>query len=259
MQMPVAISAPSSAPASPPEGTRVYAVGDIHGRFDLMGRLLRLIERDAARPRPGQPTPTRIAVVFLGDYLDRGPQSREVVERLMQGAPASGPLAGAEWICLKGNHEEQAVRFVDELVAGAPWCRNGGLEAIRSYAGTIPAGQESDMAALQMLWSRSLPPSHLRFLARLPLLHREGDYVFAHAGIRPGVAIEDQEPKDLMWIRDDFLHDSRPLGAVVVHGHTPGPVPEIRPNRIGIDTKAYASGNLTAAVLEGTDKRFLVS
>lgn len=258
MQMQAPLTAASFAPARAPEGARIYAIGDVHGRFDLMGRLLRLIEDDAARPRPGQPAPRRIAVVFLGDYLDRGPQSREVVERLMQGAPESGPLAGADWICLKGNHEEQAVRFIDDVSAGAPWCRNGALATLHSYAGAIPDGQESDMAALQLLWSRTLPPAHLRFLARLPVMHREGDYLFAHAGIRPGVAIEDQEPADLLWIRDDFLHDPRPLGAVVVHGHTPGPVPEVRPNRIGVDTRAYASGNLTAVVLEGSDKRFLV-
>lgn len=258
MQMPAA-PAVFPAPASVPDDSRVYAVGDVHGRFDLLQRLLGLIEQDAARPGAGRRLPRRMAVVFLGDYVDRGPQSREVVERLMAGAPETGALAGAQWICVKGNHEEQMVRFVDDLAAGAPWCRNGGLETIRSYAGAIPEGQEKDMAALQLLLSRTLPPTHLRFLARLPVMHREGDYVFVHAGIRPGIAIEDQTPADLLWIRDDFLHDSRPLGGIVVHGHTPGPVPEIRANRIGIDTRAYASGNLTALVLEGTDKRFLVS
>lgn len=258
MQLPAAPAA-VSAPACVPAGCRVYAVGDVHGRFDLLQRLLGLIEHDAARPLPGQPAPERISVVFLGDYLDRGPQSREVVERLMTGAPEAGALAGARWVCLKGNHEEQMVRFLDEIAAGPPWCRNGGVETVRSYAGTIPEGEESDMAALQLLLSRTLPPSHLRFLARLPVMHREGDYLFVHAGIRPGIAIEDQNPSDMLWIRDDFLHDGRPLGAIVVHGHTPGPVPEIRANRIGIDTRAYASGHLTALVLEGGDKRFLVS
>lgn len=245
------------APARVPDGARVYAVGDIHGRLDLLERLLRLMEQDAARPQAGRPAPERISVVFLGDYVDRGPQSREVVERLMQGP--GGALAGAQWVCLKGNHEEQMVRFVDQTSAGAGWVLNGGLETVRSYAGDIPDGLAGDMGALQLLLTRSLPPSHLRFLARLPVMHREGDYVFVHAGLRPGIAIEDQMPSDLLWIRDDFLHDPRPLGAVVVHGHTPGPLPEIRPNRIGIDTRAYASGNLTAVVLEGTEKRFLVS
>ncbi|HLO78313.1 MAG TPA: serine/threonine protein phosphatase, partial [Magnetospirillum sp.] len=113
--------------------------------------------------------------------------------------------------------------------------------------------------ALQLLLCRTLPPAHLRFLARLPLLHREGDYVFAHAGTRPGVALEDQDPADLLWIRDDFLYASTPSPFVTVHGHTTCPTPEIRPHRIGVDTGAYYSGNLTALVLEGCDRRFLVS
>lgn len=247
-------------PARVPDGSRIYAVGDIHGRLDLLDRLLERIAEDCARGRP-----ERVAVVFLGDYVDRGPHSRQAVERLLHGAPQNGPLAGAEWICLKGNHEEYMVRFVDEADVGAAWCLNGGFETLRSYAGELPEGLATDMSALQLMLSRTLPPAHLRFLSRLPLMHREGDYVFVHAGIRPGVALEDQDAHDLMWIRDDFLYDSRFLQDcarnqfVVVHGHTPCPTPEIRPNRIGIDTHAYFSGHLTALVLEGTDKRFLVS
>lgn len=256
-------SASPCAPAPPPQacpapavpvGTRVYAIGDIHGRLDLLDRLLERMTEDAERAAP-----RRISVVFLGDYVDRGPQSRGVVERLMHGPPSHGALAGAEWTCLKGNHEECLIRFVDQPSTGAAWCLNGGLETVRSYAGEIPKGLESDMPALQLLLSRSMPPAHLRFLSRLKLMHREGDYIFVHAGIRPGVALEDQEPSDLLWIRDDFLFAHPPLGQVVVHGHTPGPAPEIRPHRIGIDTGAYYSGTLTALVLEGTEKKFLAS
>lgn len=241
-------------PARVPDNTRVYAVGDIHGRLDLLERLLERITEDCARRRP-----ERVVIVFLGDYVDRGPNSRRVVERLLHGAPQNGALAGAEWICLKGNHEDYLVRFVDEAGSGAAWCLNGGFETLRSYAGELPEGLASDMGALQLLLSRTLPPAHLRFLARLPLVHREGDYLFVHAGIRPGVALEDQEAGDLLWIRDDFLYDSTPAPFVVVHGHTPTPTPDIRPHRIGIDTGAYYSGHLTALVLEGGDRRFIVS
>jgi serine/threonine protein phosphatase 1 len=244
---------PTSALASVPDGTRVYAVGDIHGRADLLDRLLKRLADDADKCRP-----ERIVVVFLGDFVDRGPNARAVVERLMAGPPAEGGLAGGEWICLKGNHEEYMIRFLTELSVGASWLWNGGHATVQSYA-AIPEGHEHDTAALQLLLSRALPPSHLRFLSRLRMMHVEGDYVFVHAGIRPGIALADQDPTDLMWIRDDFLFDPNPLEKVVVHGHTIAPVPEIRPNRIGIDTGAYASGNLTALVLEGTERRFIVS
>lgn len=242
-----------TAPPRVPPGCRVYAVGDIHGRADLLDRLLARLEADAGRRRP-----ERVVMVFLGDYVDRGPDSRAVVERLMAGPPAAGALAGAEWLCLKGNHEQFMVRFLSEPSVGPAWLWNGGLATVQSYA-TIPDGQEGDVAALQLLLSRALPPAHLRFLSRLPLLHVEGDYVFVHAGIRPGVALDDQDPTDLMWIRDDFLFDPTPLEKVVVHGHTVVPVPEIRPNRIDIDTGAYASGLLTALVLEGSERRFIMS
>jgi serine/threonine protein phosphatase 1 len=246
--------APLPLVARVPDGTRVYAVGDIHGRLDLLEQLLSRMAEDCARHRP-----QRLAVIFLGDYVDRGPASRQVVERLMRGAPANGPLAGAEWICLKGNHEDYMVRFADDTSVGAFWCRYGGLDTLRSYAGELPEGVSTDMGALQLLLGRVVPPAHLRFLSRLPLIHREGDYVFAHAGIRPGVALEDQDPADLMWIRDEFLYNTRPPEFVVVHGHTPAPSPEIRPHRIGIDTRAYCSGQLTALVLEGTERRFLAT
>lgn len=246
---------PPCAPASRvPDGTRVYAVGDVHGRADLLARLLERIEADAR-----DAADLRKVVVFLGDYVDRGPDSRAVVERLMAGPPGTGPLAGAEWVCLKGNHEEYMVRFLTEIAVGAAWCLSGGLATVRSYAGEQADAVATDYAALQWALSRSLPPAHLRFLSRLKLAHVEGDYLFVHAGIRPGVPLDQQDPTDLLWIRDDFLYETQPMDKMVVHGHTPSTLPEIRPNRIGIDTGAYRSGQLTALVLEGADRRFIVS
>lgn len=237
-----------------PDGTRVYAVGDVHGRMDLLARLLQHIEEDCR-----QTEAVRKVVVFLGDYVDRGPDSRAVVERLMAGPPISGPLARAEWVCLKGNHEEYMVRFLTESSVGAAWCLSGGLATVRSYVGDHTEILASDYLALQLALSRALPPAHLRFLSRLRLSHVEGDYAFVHAGIRPGVPLDQQDPTDLLWIRDDFLYDSTPQDKMVVHGHTPSTLPEIRPNRIGIDTGAYRSGQLTCLVLEGSERRFLVS
>lgn len=248
----VPVTSPRDARARVPEGTVVYAVGDVHGCRDALESLLAAVEADAAR----RLAPRRV-VVFLGDYVDRGPHSKAVVERLMAGPPASGPLAGAQWVCLKGNHEETMVRFLSEPGLGPRWFLNGGLDTIRSYAGDL--GDEDDLFALQLALSRALPPSHLRFLARLPVTHAEGDYLFVHAGVRPGVALDDQEPADLLWIRDEFLSAATDFGKVVVHGHTIAPLPELRPNRIGVDTGAYRTGRLTAVVLEGADKSFLTS
>src|SRR5512145_1887120 len=167
MQMPDTARAPFAAQA--PEGSRIYAIGDIHGRLDLLERLLARMAEDCARGRP-----ERVAVVFLGDYVDRGPNSRLVIERLLHGAPQGGAMADAEWICLKGNHEEYLLRFVDDGHIGPAWCLNGGLETLRSYAGELPEGLGTDPDGLRWLLTRTLPPAHLRFLARLPVMHREG-------------------------------------------------------------------------------------
>jgi serine/threonine protein phosphatase 1 len=237
---------------STPDGVRIYAVGDVHGRMDLLTRLLDRIAADAA-----QHAGRSLQMVFLGDYIDRGPQSRQVVERLLAGAPSSGPLAGAEWVCLRGNHEDYLVRFITDVSSGRAWCANGGVETVQSYAGPQPETHSGDLAALQLALSRSLPRSHLRFLTRLPLWHRAGDYLFVHAGIRPGLSLDQQDPADMMWIRDDFLFDPTPHPWVVVHGHSQRPLPEVRANRIGVDTGAYRSGVLSAVVLDGTEQHFL--
>ncbi len=248
---------PRTGPAAPrvPEGRRVYAIGDIHGRADLLDQLLAAIAADVVR----HPGPGRLTLVFLGDYVDRGPESRGVVGRLLAGPPAGHPLAGSEWVALRGNHEETVLRFLDDPGEGPGWFRNGGLETVRSYAGGIAPGDEDRPAALRALLGRTLPEDHRRFLARMPLSYTEGDYLFVHAGLRPGVAIAEQDPDDLLWIRDAFIGSDESFGKMVVHGHTIAETPEVRPNRIGIDTGAYRTGRLTALVLEGTGLRFLAT
>ncbi len=234
-----------------PAGARVYAVGDIHGRKDLLDRLLGMILRDAQRSRAG-----RRLIVFLGDYVDRGGQSRAVVETLLAGPPSTPQWAGFRWLCLKGNHEEAMLRFLDDLSIGPAWLANGGLETVEDYAGERGL-DDSDLVGLQVRLRRSLPSRHAEFLAQLPLTHVEGDYLFVHAGIRPGVPWDAQNPRDLMWIRGDFLSSNADHGKMVVHGHSIAKIPESRRNRIGIDTGAYASGRLTALVVEGATRSFL--
>jgi serine/threonine protein phosphatase 1 len=243
--------------ATVPPGTRVYAIGDIHGRMDLLRHLLDDIAEDATYTPYGGASPQRIVVVCVGDLIDRGPDSRAVIERMLAGAPAEGPLAGAQFVSLRGNHEDYLLQFLADFSAASGWLRNGGLEAVRSYIGHLPDGFIADYPALQRLLYRAIPPTHLRFLSRMPLRHVEGDYLFVHAGIRPGVALERQDAYDLMWIREPFLRSTEPCAKMVVHGHTVVSEPEIHPNRIAIDTGAYRTGHLTCLVLEGAGRRFL--
>ncbi len=226
-----------------PDDTIVYAIGDIHGRGDLLAELHRLIEIDA-RARPVE----RRVIVHLGDYVDRGPDSRGVLDRLI-----GAPLAGFQSVHLKGNHEDLLLRFLDGG-AGGIWLMNDGDATLRSYG---VAADDVDPGKAQRAFGKRLPPAHRAFLEGLALEHREGDYLFVHAGIRPGVPLDRQAPADLLWIREPFLGWTGDHGAVVVHGHTPVPEPEMRANRIGIDTGAFYSGRLTCLVLEGGGRRFL--
>ncbi|MGE5506761.1 MAG: metallophosphoesterase [Actinomycetota bacterium] len=241
-----------SSPPQPrvPDGTRVYAVGDVHGQSALLDDLLGLIAADAGR-RPAE----RMVVVFVGDYVDRGAGVRTVLDRLVAGPPP-GPLAAAEWITLRGNHEDYLLRFLGDPGVLHPWLANGGTDTLKAYMGEIGVLLD-DPEELQRQFYRALPAQHLRFLTSLPLSWTEGDYVFVHAGLRPGVPFDRQDEADLMWIRDDFLYCEADHGHVVVHGHTVVPRPELRPNRIAIDTGAYRTGHLTCLVLEGTERRFL--
>ncbi|WP_367197084.1 metallophosphoesterase family protein [Amorphus sp. 3PC139-8] len=239
---------PETAPRVP-EGTRIYAVGDVHGRADLLGRILAEIERDVTRNPCDD-----IVEVFLGDYVDRGPSSQEVL-RMLQADPAHD----GERICLKGNHEEMVLDFLDDPELLVLWMQNGGRPTLQSYGVSPPAevGRTTIGQARDQL--REALGRDLDFLKKLKLSHVEGDYLFVHAGIRPGVALEAQDPEDLMWIREPFLSHAGPLPYFVVHGHTPVEAPEIKPFRLDIDTGAVASDVLTCLVLEEETRRFLTT
>lgn len=240
-----------------PEGLRVYAVGDVHGRDDLLARLLDMIEQDAAH----SPAPSKI-VIFLGDYIDRGPSSPAVLDRLIAGPSDHARQNGFSWITLRGNHENAILDFLADAKAGPMWLANGGLATISDYLGPIepPKSPAEDWAGLERLravLAETIPPHHLAFLRSLPFCHVEGDYAFVHAGIRPGCPLDQQAPRDMMWIRGSFLDSQADHGKVIVHGHTITTAPDIQQNRIGIDTGAFATGSLTALALENDARAFL--
>ncbi|MGD9614965.1 MAG: metallophosphoesterase family protein [Alphaproteobacteria bacterium] len=229
------------------EPRRIYAIGDIHGRRDLLDRMIEAIRDDLVAHPIGH-----ALTVTIGDYVDRGSDSRGVVERL-----AENPFP-TKFVALKGNHEEMLVQFLRDPSAGAGWSRNGGLETLHSYGvdvGPLMRGRGYEPAAVA--FEKALPRTHMAFFASLRVCLSVGRYFFCHAGIRPGVPFPQQREHDLLWIRDAFLHNRTDYGKIVVHGHTPSPCPEIRPNRINVDTGAFITGRLTCAVL-GTDQpRFL--
>jgi serine/threonine protein phosphatase 1 len=224
-----------------PAGIRVYAVGDIHGRADLLRQVLARIDDHLRRHPVARPVH-----VFVGDYIDRGPASREVIDLLI------GCAADNEAVFLKGNHEAFLLGFLQDPAELRGWSRNGGLETLMSY-GLDPRGHADPKAQneLAALLARALPPAHRGFLGSLQPSFTCGDYFFAHAGVRPGTPLKDQVEDDLLWIRGEFLLHEGDFGKRIVHGHTPVMAPDIRPNRINIDTGAYATGRLTCLVIEG--------
>ncbi len=237
-----------------PEGARIYAIGDSHGCIEKLVRLRAAILEDSARADAAGPAAERRVVVYLGDYIDRGPGAREILDLLIE-----QPLTGFESVYLLGNHEAFMLRFLDEAGDPMGWILNGGDATLRSYGvdpGVLSMGS-SGGEGLRAELARRVPRRHREFLRNLRMHHVEGDYLFVHAGIRPGVAIEAQDPEDLLWIREPFLASGTDHGKVVVHGHTPGQDPVSRANRIGIDTGACYGGRLTALVLEESRRRFI--
>ena len=231
-----------------PPGRRIYAIGDIHGRADLLEELLAAIEADDSQ-RPAADT----LLVFLGDLVDRGPNSRQVVERLMRLSEGSQPIR-----FLMGNHEEVFLRAVRGDVKALRFLiKIGGRATILSY-GISPEDYASlDFESLAERLHDLVPQSHVDFLSAFEQWIEVGDYLFVHAGIRPGIDLADQKSSDLRWIRDDFLDSRDDFGKLVVHGHSITDDVDVRANRIGIDTGAFASGQLTAIGLEGAERWFL--
>lgn len=231
-----------------PDGRRIYAVGDIHGRLDLLDALIAMIEADDAGRVPAD-----TLIVFLGDLVDRGPDSRGVVDRLI--AFSRGPIATR---FLMGNHEEVFLRALGgDLKALKFLIRIGGRATILSYGIDEAEYQSLDFEELAATLTRLVPPEHVAFLSAFEEWIEAGDYLFVHAGVRPGIDLGEQRASDLRWIRDDFLQHRDSFGKLVIHGHSITRDVDLRANRIGIDTGAYDSGKLTAIGLEGAERWFL--
>lgn len=237
--------APQEQPASIPIGQRVYAIGDVHGRLDLLDELLGRIDADDA----GKP-PAETSLIFLGDIVDRGPGSAGVVERLRQRAERQPGMR-----FLMGNHEEMFLAALDgDKATLRLFCRVGGRETILSYGMTAEEYDRLDYDELAVRMAELVPAAHRDFLSGFEAMIVVGDYAFVHAGVRPDTPLADQRTKDLRWIRSPFLDHRGRLEKIIVHGHTALEEVEYLPHRIGIDTGAYTTGRLTALGLEAGDR-----
>ena len=234
-------------PPRVPEGLRIYAIGDVHGCAELLHQvLLRIDAHQASHPA------MRPVEIFIGDYIDRGPASRDVLELLIARSRTR------ETVCLKGNHETLVESFLKDPAILSDWRHYGGLETLLSYGLAPSANMDlAEQTELAEAFSQALPEDHRRFLGGLRSSFTCGDYFFVHAGVRPGIPLARQREEDLLWIRTDFLLCEAEYSKIVVHGHTPVREPEVRPNRINIDTGAYATGQLTCLMLEGAERHFI--
>lgn len=244
---------PSIRPRST-DGRIVYAIGDVHGCYALLTALLEAIVEDVG-PRVAGPPPL---LLFIGDYVDRGPRSSHVITTLVW----LSRQAAIEVEFLRGNHEVMLLDFLDRPHASLPWLRQDGLSTLRSY-GVESSGDDAELLEAECAGLRDglmdrMPASHLQFLRGLPIRRTCGDYVFVHAGLRPGVPLARQDDDDCLWIREEFLESEYRFEKIVVHGHSwSSDAPEITPYRIGIDTGAYSTGVLTAVRLEGSGVEFI--
>ena len=227
-------------------GLRLFAIGDIHGCVDQLNKLLSLIEQDLSE-NPVQ----RSKVVFLGDYVDRGPENKHVIDTLIS-------LDRGEMDCvfLLGNHDERMIKFIEdpELVWDA-MMRWGGVQTLASYGVVAEPGESEE--SISVRFATQVPAEHFQFLRSFKHFYVQDDFYFCHAGVRPGISLANQSDHDLIWIRDAFRLHKEQFEKVIVHGHTPQKNPEVESNRINVDTKCYETGVLTALVLEGNSHRFL--
>lgn len=226
-----------------PSGERIYAIGDIHGRFDLLFQLMRAIVKDVnRRPRAQK------RIVILGDFIDRGPSSAKIIEALIS------LRADSRMVVLKGNHEAALVDGIrGDRSALEAWIDFGGDATLRSYGAREDDIWPADTRKLVDNVRKFIPPAVVDWLESLPVTFRAGSYLFVHAGIKPGVALTKQRDDDLLWVRDEFTSSTADHGAIVVHGHTISERVCVEPNRIGVDTGAYRTGRLSAVGLEGDD------
>jgi serine/threonine protein phosphatase 1 len=234
-------AAESAPTAALPAGMRAYALGDIHGRADLFAALIAAVEADDAERGPAE-----TKVILLGDLVDRGPESARVI-RLARDWQGRRDVR-----ILMGNHEEMFLEALESDEVLRHFLRYGGRETLLSYPIDRDAYTRAELAETRAMAAAAVPTEDLTFIRSFEDQIRLGDYLFVHAGVRPGVPLEDQRTSDLRWIRETFLNHSESFGPVVVHGHTIFAEPEVRHNRIGIDTGAYTSGRLTALGLEGS-------
>lgn len=233
--------------ARAPEGMRLYAIGDVHGRLDLLDGLHRQIRAELERDRPAD-----WRVIHLGDYVDRGPQSRGVIESVIEWQSAEPRV-----LALAGNHEQGFLDFLVDPQMSGLFARFGGADTARSYGVELDTGDRHRFREGHAALVAAVPANHRSFLGRLAFFAEFGDFFFCHAGVRPTQPLSAQTADDLIWIREDFLNWTELFSKVVVHGHTPVAEPDIRPNRVNCDTGAFQSGVLSALVVEGREKRFL--
>jgi serine/threonine protein phosphatase 1 len=225
-----------------PDGTRIYAISDIHGCAHLLEPMFRVIDADVAHSRP-----QRAIEVYLGDYIDRGPDSALTLDLLIDRSRRGNT------VFLKGNHEAFLAEVFRDPARMADWFRVGGQQTLMSYGlSPSPNPRDEEQRALVRELQAAMPPQHLEFLKRLRLSFTCGDFFFVHAGVRPGVPLIVQREADLLWIRDEFLQSKKQFGKYIVHGHTPVRSAEVLTNRANIDTGAYATGNLTLLSIQGS-------
>jgi serine/threonine protein phosphatase 1 len=239
-----------NAPVKPdcPPGERIYCIGDIHGRHDILEKIhIKILEDSVSYTGHKK-------LIYLGDYIDRGEHSQQVVELLL-----TSPLLGFEIIYLRGNHEQTMLDFLIESEVGRSWFNYGGLQTLVSYGvryRKLPTSPH-DFQALQTELRASLPLSHVEFLEQTILSYVDGSYYFVHAGVNPRLKLDQQQAEDQLWIRDAFIEHTKPYEKIIVHGHTITEEVDFQVNRIGLDTGAYLSGKLSCLVLEDDQQRLI--